>query len=71
MMSGKCSHDGEIHYSEFIAAMLQSTIKITKEIVRETFDLFDVSRTGRITCSDLERVLGASIYIYIYIYDTY
>jgi len=54
------AHDGEIHYSEFIAAMLQSRIEISKDIVRETFELFDVSRTRRITCSDLERVLGDS-----------
>jgi calcium-dependent protein kinase len=53
------AHDGEIHYSEFIAAMLHSRLKISDEVARETFELFDVSRTGLITCKDLERVFGA------------
>jgi calcium-dependent protein kinase len=53
------AHDGELHYSEFIAAMLESKIGISCESVRECFDLFDVSRTGTITCQDLQSVLGA------------
>jgi calcium-dependent protein kinase len=53
------AHDGEIHYSEFVAAMLQTRVDMTKDIVRECFDLFDVSRTGTISSSDLQRVLGA------------
>merc|ERR1712130_350933 len=53
------ANDGEIRYTEFIAAMLCSTCEISKESVEESFKLFDVSRTGRITCSDMERVLGA------------
>jgi len=53
--------DGEIHYSEFIAAMLQSRVEIiSDDLVRETFDLFDVSRTGYITCGDLAHVLGSN-----------
>jgi calcium-dependent protein kinase len=56
------AHDGEITYTEFVAAMLCSKCDISGEVVLECFKLFDVSRTGRITCSDLERVLGADGY---------
>jgi calcium-dependent protein kinase len=53
------AHDGELHYSELIAAMLESKIGISSESVRECFDLFDVSRSGTITYQDLQSVLGA------------
>eukprot|EP00928_Gymnodinium_smaydae_P039821 TRINITY_DN27122_c0_g1_i1.p1 TRINITY_DN27122_c0_g1~~TRINITY_DN27122_c0_g1_i1.p1 ORF type:complete len:542 (-),score=129.99 TRINITY_DN27122_c0_g1_i1:131-1756(-) len=52
------ARDGEIHYSEFIAAVMESRLDIQDELLLETFKLFDVSRTGYITRGDLERVLG-------------
>jgi calcium-dependent protein kinase len=53
-------HDGEIQFSEFTAAVMQSRVKIDKKLIWETFELFNVSRTGHITRADLETVFGAS-----------
>jgi len=55
-------HDNEIHYSEFVAAMMQSRIDLTQELVYECFELFDVSRTGVITTSDLKSVFGGTCF---------
>lgn len=49
-------HDGEIHYSELIAAVIAR--HVGQDLVRETFEFFDVSRTGSITVGDLASTLG-------------
>eukprot|EP00929_Paragymnodinium_shiwhaense_P014606 TRINITY_DN122532_c0_g1_i1.p1 TRINITY_DN122532_c0_g1~~TRINITY_DN122532_c0_g1_i1.p1 ORF type:complete len:670 (+),score=126.34 TRINITY_DN122532_c0_g1_i1:80-2089(+) len=54
------SQDGEIEYCEFLAAIMLSRISLSERHLRETFDLFDVSRTGYVTASDLKRVFGGS-----------
>eukprot|EP00928_Gymnodinium_smaydae_P063524 TRINITY_DN47078_c0_g1_i1.p1 TRINITY_DN47078_c0_g1~~TRINITY_DN47078_c0_g1_i1.p1 ORF type:complete len:580 (+),score=105.34 TRINITY_DN47078_c0_g1_i1:181-1920(+) len=52
--------DGEIHFSELAAALLQSWIGLREENLREAFELFDVSRTGYITRADLAKVFGGA-----------
>jgi Ca2+-binding EF-hand superfamily protein len=54
------AHDNEIHYSEFVAAVMPFRIGIQRRQVREAFALFDVSRTGFITLNDLRDVFGGN-----------
>jgi calcium-dependent protein kinase len=56
------AHDGELHYSEFAAALMQSRVTLTQDRCREAFALFDVSRTGRITDQDMKVVLGGDMF---------
>jgi calcium-dependent protein kinase len=56
------NHDGEIEYSEFVAAVMSSRVGFSENHMREAFDLFDVSRTGRITVSDLQSVFGSALF---------
>eukprot|EP00929_Paragymnodinium_shiwhaense_P123508 TRINITY_DN9746_c0_g1_i2.p1 TRINITY_DN9746_c0_g1~~TRINITY_DN9746_c0_g1_i2.p1 ORF type:complete len:470 (-),score=67.04 TRINITY_DN9746_c0_g1_i2:166-1575(-) len=56
------AHDGEIQFSEFIAAVLQTRLEMPDNLIFETFELFDVNRDGVITKSDLEQVLGSDIF---------
>jgi len=48
----------EIHYSEFLAAMVFTRIGVHDEMVRSAFRRFDVSNTGYITENDLRVMLG-------------
>mmetsp|Transcript_88179 Transcript_88179/g.175086 ORF Transcript_88179/g.175086 Transcript_88179/m.175086 type:complete len:551 (+) Transcript_88179:117-1769(+) len=50
--------DGEIHYSDFLAAMVSTKIQLHDEILKATFNKFDIDRTGEITESNLRQVLG-------------
>jgi len=52
------SHDSEVHYSEFLAAMASTRIALREELLRATFKRFDTSGLGRITKRDLRQVLG-------------
>jgi calcium-dependent protein kinase len=51
-------HDQEIHYSDFLAAMLDSRIKITDELLRGAFERLDLEHSGHVTVSNLFEVLG-------------
>jgi len=50
--------DQEIHYSDFLAAMVNTKIKLHDEILMVTFKKFDTDRTGYITEKNLREVLG-------------
>mmetsp|Transcript_50599 Transcript_50599/g.156589 ORF Transcript_50599/g.156589 Transcript_50599/m.156589 type:complete len:288 (+) Transcript_50599:269-1132(+) len=50
----------EIHYSEFLAAMVSKRIAINEDLLRATFQHFDVDKTGYITVENLKDVLGES-----------
>lgn len=54
------NHDNEIHYSEFMAAMLSSRIHIHDELLDTTFRNFDKDLSGYITADNLRDSLGKS-----------
>jgi len=50
----------EIHYSEFLAAMVSSRIKLHDDLLLATFKRFDTDDSGYITKENLLEVLGES-----------
>mmetsp|Transcript_49665 Transcript_49665/g.144028 ORF Transcript_49665/g.144028 Transcript_49665/m.144028 type:complete len:546 (+) Transcript_49665:115-1752(+) len=52
------SHDSEVHYSEFLAAMASSRIALRDDLLLATFKRFDTHGSGCITKEDLRQVLG-------------
>jgi len=56
------SHHKEIHYSDFLAAMLSngSKIELHEELLHEAFRKFDTDGSGYITADNLRTVLGDS-----------
>eukprot|EP00927_Polykrikos_kofoidii_P039220 TRINITY_DN3364_c0_g2_i1.p1 TRINITY_DN3364_c0_g2~~TRINITY_DN3364_c0_g2_i1.p1 ORF type:complete len:537 (+),score=73.17 TRINITY_DN3364_c0_g2_i1:132-1742(+) len=52
------NHDEEIHYSDFLAAMVSTRIDLHDELLRSAFNKFDVDGSGYITLDDLKEVLG-------------
>merc|ERR1719261_799193 len=54
------SHTDEIHYSDFLAAMVSSRIQIHDEVLAQTFRRFDTDNSGFITVTNLKEVLGES-----------
>eukprot|EP00405_Crypthecodinium_cohnii_P022194 CAMPEP_0206468668 /NCGR_PEP_ID=MMETSP0324_2-20121206/29780_1 /ASSEMBLY_ACC=CAM_ASM_000836 /TAXON_ID=2866 /ORGANISM="Crypthecodinium cohnii, Strain Seligo" /LENGTH=538 /DNA_ID=CAMNT_0053942197 /DNA_START=265 /DNA_END=1881 /DNA_ORIENTATION=+ len=50
--------DGTINYSEFLAAMVASRLKLHDELLKATFRRFDTDRNGFITKEDFKAVLG-------------
>jgi calcium-dependent protein kinase len=51
-------HDQEIHYSDFLAAMLDTRIKITDDLLHSAFERFDVEHSGKVMVANLCEVLG-------------
>jgi len=51
-------HDQEIHYSDFLAAMLDTRIKLTDDLLHYAFERFDVRHCGHISMSNVLEVLG-------------
>ncbi|CAE8610562.1 unnamed protein product, partial [Polarella glacialis] len=52
------NHDEEIHYSDFLAAMVDSRIALHDDLVQATFKKFDVDNSGYITSENLREILG-------------
>merc|ERR1712151_502639 len=50
----------EIQYSEFLAAMVSTRIKMHDDMLTATFHRFDVDNSGYITEENLKAVLGES-----------
>merc|ERR1712232_1162666 len=50
--------DQEIHYSEFLAAMVSTRIRLHDELLRSTFERLDCDHSGYITPQNLRDVLG-------------
>ncbi|CAE8626929.1 unnamed protein product, partial [Polarella glacialis] len=48
----------EIHYTEFLAAMVSTRISMHDDLLKATFDRFDVDKSGTITVNNLREVLG-------------
>jgi len=53
-------HSDEIHYSEFLAAMVSSRIQMHDDLLLSTFKRFDTDGSGYITLENLKEVLGES-----------
>merc|ERR1712083_815204 len=54
------TNDEEIHYSEFLAAMVSTRIALHDDMLTQTFKKFDVDNSGYITAQNLREVLGES-----------
>jgi calcium-dependent protein kinase len=52
------NHDDEIHYSDFLAAMVGARINMHDDHLRSAFRKFDVDNSGYITKENLREVLG-------------
>jgi calcium-dependent protein kinase len=52
------SHHKEIHFSDFLAAMINSHVELHEELVHEAFRKFDTDDSGYITVDNLRTVLG-------------
>mmetsp|Transcript_99773 Transcript_99773/g.177603 ORF Transcript_99773/g.177603 Transcript_99773/m.177603 type:complete len:543 (-) Transcript_99773:29-1657(-) len=52
------NHTDEIHYSEFLAAMVSTRIAMHDDLLKATFKRFDTDNSGRITVQNLREVLG-------------
>jgi len=54
------SHDdqGEIQYSEFLAAMVSTRVELTDALIEEAFRRFDADRSGYITDENLQEIFG-------------
>lgn len=51
-------NDNEIEYTEFLAAALQGRVKVHEDLLRKTFQRFDIDGTGKISLDNLKNVLG-------------
>lgn len=54
------SNNDEIHYTEFLAAMVSTRIAMHDDLLAQTFQRFDVDNSGFITPDNLRVVLGES-----------
>merc|ERR1712007_312497 len=52
------SQDEEIHYSEFLAAMVSTRIEMHDDMLRAAFNKFDSDHSGFITVDNMREVLG-------------
>lgn len=52
------AHSGEITYTDFVAAMLQTRVRLHEDLIHEAFSRLDQSNSERITAEDLRKVLG-------------
>merc|ERR1719235_2859566 len=52
------NHDDEIHYNDFLAAMVSTRIAVHDDLLKQAFRKFDLDNTGYITVDNLKEVLG-------------
>jgi len=52
------THHHEIHYSEFLAAMMATRIEVTDDLLQMTFHHFDTRNSGHLTAEDFQMLLG-------------
>jgi calcium-dependent protein kinase len=56
------NHDQEIHYSDFLAAMVDAyRIDVNDEVLSDAFRRFDADNSGYITAENLRDVLGSKV----------
>ncbi len=51
--------NGNIDYSEFLIAHMDSSVMLQDDKLKEIFNLFDVDHSGTITAEELKKVLGS------------
>jgi len=51
-------HPGEIHYSEFLAAMVSTRVELMDTLLEEPFRRIDTDRSGYITYENLREIFG-------------
>jgi calcium-dependent protein kinase len=54
------NHDDEIHYSEFLAAMVSTRIRVHDDLMKQAFRRFDADASGFIDKNDLKQLVGES-----------
>jgi Ca2+-binding EF-hand superfamily protein len=54
------AHEGDIHYSDFLAAMACSSMAVDEDVLGAAFSKFDVKKAGYIDAQDIRNVLDAS-----------
>jgi calcium-dependent protein kinase len=54
------THDNEIHYSEFLAAMVAGRLRFHEDLLNDVFRRFDTDNSGKISQENLKGVLGDS-----------
>jgi len=52
------NHTDEVHYTEFLAAMVSSRIQLHDNLLKATFQRFDIDKSGFITVENLIQCLG-------------
>merc|ERR1712050_219035 len=52
------SQTEEIHYTEFLAAMVSTKIEMHDDMLSDAFKRFDIQNTGYIDAANLKRILG-------------
>merc|ERR1712226_1321521 len=52
------NNDNEIHYSNFLAALVSTRITMHDDLLRTAFNKFDTDSSGYITAENLRHVLG-------------
>merc|ERR1719469_1779150 len=52
------NQDETIHYSDFLAAMMNTRISMHSDLLRSAFRRFDTDNSGFITVENLREVLG-------------
>jgi calcium-dependent protein kinase len=55
------NHDQEIHYSDFLAAMVDTQINLNTDLLYAAFRRFDTDASGFITLANLKDVLGSRV----------
>lgn len=50
--------DGDIHFSDFLAAMVSSRIALHNDLLHDCFNKFDLDGSGYLTTEHLRKVLG-------------
>lgn len=53
------TNDNEIHYSDFLAAMVAGRLRLHEELLDDVFRRFDTDGTGKISPENLKALLGA------------
>lgn len=52
---------GVIDYTEWMLGTMKKTNLLTRKKLRKAFDIFDLDRSGKISASELQEVLGSFI----------
>lgn len=51
--------DGDVHYSDFLAAMMSSRLTLHDDLLREAFRHFEMDQDGHISLESLQHILGS------------